>query len=130
MGFTGLVLGKMLADDGILRADDARLPTGNPEFTPKAKSVIWIFLVGGMSHMESFDPKPALNEYAGKTIAESPFKSTLDSPYLKKNLREFVAGLTDDQVIQQWADDILQRMKQRIVEYERSAATIPPVDLT
>src|SRR5579872_4435088 len=94
MGFTGLVLGKMLADDGIVRANDAHVwqpPDGNPQFAPKAKSVIWIFLVGGMSHIESFDPKPALTEYAGKTIAESPFKSVLDSPYLKKNLREFVA---------------------------------------
>ncbi|MBS0263198.1 MAG: DUF1501 domain-containing protein [Planctomycetes bacterium] len=95
MGFTGLVLGKMLADDGVVRGNDAAgwvPPDGNPHFEPRAKSVIWIFLVGGMSHMESFDPKPALNEHSGKTIAESPYKSVLDSPYLKKNLREFVAG--------------------------------------
>src|SRR5258708_4581417 len=94
MGFTGLVLGAMLAREGIVRAGDGghwQAPDGNPQFAPKAKSVIWIFLVGGMSHMESFDPKPALTEHAGKTIAESPFKSVLDSPYLKKNLREFVA---------------------------------------
>src|SRR5437016_9184184 len=73
MGFAGLVLGKMLADDGVLRASDLRTwqpPDGSPHFTPKAKSVIWIFLVGGMSHMESFDPKPELNKWAGKTIAE------------------------------------------------------------
>src|SRR5216684_3127201 len=96
MGFTGLALGAMLARDGILRANDVQLwqaPDGSPHFEPKAKSVIWIFLVGGMSHAESFDPKPALNEHAGKTIAESPFKAVLDSPYLKKNLREFVANL-------------------------------------
>jgi hypothetical protein len=43
--------------------------------------------------MESFDPKPELNKYAGKTIAETPYKATLDSPYVKKNLREVVAGL-------------------------------------
>jgi hypothetical protein len=59
----------------------------------KAKSVIWIFLVGGMSQMESFDPKPELNKYAGKTIGESPYKATLESPYLKKNLREVIEGL-------------------------------------
>ena len=96
MGFTGLALGAMLQRDGVARgAEEAdRLsPDGQPHFRPKAKNVIWIFLVGGMSQMESFDPKPALNEHAGKTIAESPFKATLDSPYLKKNLREFVAGL-------------------------------------
>jgi len=43
--------------------------------------------------MESFDPKPELNRYEGKTIAETPYKGTLDSPYLKQNLRELVAGL-------------------------------------
>ena len=55
MGFTGLVLGKMLADEGVVRAADQKLwlpPDGTPQFTPKARSVIWIFLVGGMSQME------------------------------------------------------------------------------
>jgi hypothetical protein len=50
-------------------------------------------MVGGTSQMESFDPKQALNDYAGKTIAETPFKHTLDSPYAKENLREVVPGL-------------------------------------
>jgi hypothetical protein len=49
-------------------------------------------MVGGASHVEGFDPKPALNQYAGKTIAESPFKAALDSPFLKKNVREIVPG--------------------------------------
>jgi hypothetical protein len=39
-------------------------------------------------------------------------------------------ALTDDQVIQAWADDVLQRMRQRIQEYERSSTAIPPLDLT
>ena len=96
MGFTGLALGAMLQRDGVARASEGELwspPTGQPHFTPKAKNVIWLFMVGGTSHMESFDPKPELTKYAGKTIAESPFAATLDSPYLKKNIREFVAGL-------------------------------------
>jgi hypothetical protein len=89
MGFTGLALGSLLFKDGIAQA-------GEPAVThvpAKAKNVIWLFMVGGTSQMESFDPKPELNKHAGKTIAESPYKATLDSPYLKKNLREFVAGL-------------------------------------
>lgn len=96
MGFTGLALGSMLHRDGIVRASEsaaAGLPSGLAHMTPKAKSVIWIFLVGGMSQMESFDPKPALNKYAGMSVDETPFKSVLDSPYLKKNLREFIPGL-------------------------------------
>src|SRR5712692_5395141 len=90
MGFTGLVLGSMLFRDGIARA---AAPAGLPHRAPKAKSVIWLFMVGGTSHMESFDPKPELNQYAGKTIAETPYKATLDSPFLKQNLRELVPGL-------------------------------------
>src|SRR5262245_65801119 len=46
-----------------------------------------------MSQMESFDPKPELNKYADKTIEESPYKATLESPYVKKNLREVIEGL-------------------------------------
>jgi hypothetical protein len=94
MGMTGLALGAMLHRDGIARADAPWMPPdGVPHFAPRAKSVIWLFMIGGTSHMESFDPKPELNKFAGKTIAESPYKSTLDSPFLKKNLRELVAGL-------------------------------------
>src|SRR4051812_11737414 len=83
MGFTGLALGALLHQQGVARADSAALwnpPTGKAHFPPKAKNVIWIFLIGGMSQMESFDPKPALNEHAGKTIQESPFAATLESP--------------------------------------------------
>ena len=89
MGFTGLVLGAMLQQDGVARAAPAESaepwspPTGHPHFAPKAKRVIWLFMIGGTSHLESFDPKPELNKYAGKTIGESPYKATLDSPFLR-----------------------------------------------
>lgn len=53
-------------------------PDGQPHFAPKAKSVIWLFMNGGVSHVESFDPKPMLTKYAGKTIAETPFADTQD----------------------------------------------------
>jgi Protein of unknown function (DUF1501) len=93
MGFTGLALGALLARDGVARAAEGwSPPDGKPHFPPKAKSVIWLFMIGGASHVESFDPKPALTTLAGKTIAETPFKSILDSPHLKKNVREFVPG--------------------------------------
>ena len=91
-GFSGIALTALLARDGVLRAADGELHRG-PHHSPRAKNVIWIFLVGGLSHMESFDPKPELTTHAGKTIAESPHKAVLDSPYVKKNVTEFVAGL-------------------------------------
>jgi hypothetical protein len=55
-----------------------------PHFQPKAKSVIWLFMRGGVSHMESFDPKPLLNNLQGKTIDETEFKNVQDPERLKK----------------------------------------------
>lgn len=85
MGFTGLALGAMLQRDGIERSAwagmpmaDGGLPDGRPHFLPKAKSVIWLFMNGGVSHLESFDPKPELDRYAGKTIAETPYAGVQD----------------------------------------------------
>jgi hypothetical protein len=73
MGFTGIALAAMLHRDGFGNAHSWMPPTGQSHFAPKAKSVIWLFMNGGVSHVESFDPKPMLNKYAGKTIAETPF---------------------------------------------------------
>jgi hypothetical protein len=78
MGFTGLALSAMLFRDGQARASDGWAPPdGKPHFTPTAKSVIWIFLCGGVSHVESFDVKPELDKYAGKSIAETPYKDVV-----------------------------------------------------
>jgi hypothetical protein len=81
MGITGLALGTMLFRDGRLVASpheaEWQPPDGKPHFQPKAKSVIWIFLCGGVSHLESFDVKPLLNQYAGKSIEETPFSGVL-----------------------------------------------------
>ena len=90
MGFTGLALGSLLNRDGIARAAAV---AGQPHFAPKAKRVIWLFMIGGVSQMETFDPKPALNKYAGLTIGETPYRDTLDNPLVKKNLREVIVGL-------------------------------------
>lgn len=83
MGFTGLALSALLHRDGVANAGEVPAPDGKPHFAPKAKSVIWLFMIGGASHLESFDPKPALNQYAGKSIEDTPYKDTLTSPYLK-----------------------------------------------
>jgi hypothetical protein len=85
MGFTGLALSAMLFRDGALRGAEAspQRPDGKPHFSPKAKAVIWIFLCGGVSHVESFDPKPELNKYAGKTIEDTPYKDVFNPERLK-----------------------------------------------
>ncbi|MGB1725070.1 MAG: DUF1501 domain-containing protein, partial [Limisphaerales bacterium] len=73
-----------LALNGIMAAETQNRPDGKPHFMPKAKRVIWLFMRGGVSHMESFDPKPALNEFAGKSISETPYKSVLDASKIRK----------------------------------------------
>jgi hypothetical protein len=42
-----------------------------PHFAPKAKRVIFLFMVGGPSQMDLFDPKPGLAKWAGKPLPES-----------------------------------------------------------
>jgi hypothetical protein len=39
-----------------------------PHFTPRAKSVIFCYMSGGVSHVDTFDPKPKLQEMAGKPM--------------------------------------------------------------
>lgn len=96
MGFTGLALGSLLYRDGVARASTVsawRPPDGKPHFQPKAKRVIWLFMIGGVSHMDTFDPKPELNKYAGRSLPDTPYSHTLENPLVKKNLRELIAGL-------------------------------------
>jgi hypothetical protein len=42
-----------------------------PHYTPTAKSVIWLFMEGGPSHIDLFDPKPKLLQLAGKPLPDS-----------------------------------------------------------
>jgi hypothetical protein len=89
MGFTGLALASLLQRDAAAGPAAGESPPGL-HLAPRAKRVIWYFMLGGTSHLESFDPKPEVNKHAGKTIAESPFRGTvLDSPYYRKNVRDF-----------------------------------------
>ena len=66
LGFGSLALGSMLHRDGLGA-------NGLPHFAPKAKNIIWLFMRGGVSHMESFDPKPMLTKLAGKSIGRHAF---------------------------------------------------------
>lgn len=93
LGFAGAALASLLHRDGFLRAEGAAgpPPDGKPHHAPKAKSVIWIFLSGGYSHLETFDPKPALNKYAGKTFTQTPFADPLKSPLHDKRSRSVLA---------------------------------------
>lgn len=91
LGFTGLALGSMLADDGVVRAKESSDGVLGVHTPPRAKSVIWIFLSGGYSHVETFDPKPALNTYAGMTFDKTPLENPLNSKLHQKRFRSVAA---------------------------------------
>ena len=66
-GFGSLALGGLLADTA--RAERRNpLAVREPMFAPRAKRVIFIFMQGGPSHVDSFDPKPELIARHGQTI--------------------------------------------------------------
>src|SRR4051812_31029804 len=78
-----VALTSMLARDGLLRAAASEAKSNNPlaahapHFAAKAKRVIFLFMSGGPSHVDLFDPKPDLVRLAGEPIPESfgPFKT-------------------------------------------------------
>jgi len=95
LGFTGLALGTLLHEDGLARADEHAVwtpPDGMPHRTPRAKQVIWIFLSGGYSQMETFDPKPALTKYAEKSYDETAYANPLKNPLFRLRSRDVVGG--------------------------------------
>ena len=90
-GFGSVALGAMLQRDGFGASGSWSPPDGLAHFAPKAKSVIWLFMAGGVSQVETFDPKPELLKHGGKTIPDTPFASVLESPYIKNRI-ELVKG--------------------------------------
>ena len=66
-GFGGLAFASMLARDAHAAAFNPLAPKAPhmPE-KAKAKSVIFLFMAGGPSHMDTFDPKPLLNKLDGQ----------------------------------------------------------------
>ncbi|MDF1743934.1 MAG: DUF1501 domain-containing protein, partial [Gimesia sp.] len=59
----------MMSLAGMLAASDAatkKAGSPTPHFAPKAKRVIFLFMSGGPSQVDTFDPKPALLKYAGQ----------------------------------------------------------------
>src|SRR6266849_9603787 len=71
-GLAGIALANMLQQDGLMAAKLADpLAPKEPHHLPKAKSVIWLFMEGGPSHLDLFDPKPELQRLAGQPMPES-----------------------------------------------------------
>jgi hypothetical protein len=90
LGLLGLAA--VLQDSGVVAASTLAavanpLAPRQPHFAPRAKRIIHIYLNGGPSHVDTFDPKPALATYTEKTIptgnltTERPTGMALPSPF-------------------------------------------------
>ena len=86
-GFGSLALASLLAGD-LKAGEQARqariinpLASKAPHFAPKAKAVIFLFMVGGPSQMETFDPKPVLDKLHGQQLP--PSFGEIKSQFLK-----------------------------------------------
>src|SRR6187455_2388400 len=80
LGLAGVLADAGLLGDGLLGDGAARAATTSdaapgplspkvPHFAPRAKRVIFLFMNGGPSHVDTFDPKPSLEKYAGQQPA-------------------------------------------------------------
>ncbi len=114
-GFGSLALTALLAEDA---SANGPLAVRKPHFPPKAKRVIMLFMFGGPSHIDTFDPKPVLKRDNGKPLPfakpriisfprrggdliASPFefKQHGDSGAEVSELFPNVAGIVDDLAI-------------------------------
>jgi hypothetical protein len=73
-GFGAIALASLLQHDALRAAPpnlEPRTLNPRPHHRPKAKSVIFLFMEGGPSHIDTFDPKPALEKLAGQPLPSS-----------------------------------------------------------
>ena len=72
-GFGAVALSWMLGQDRAIGSDEQASPLAPKpsHFEPKAKRVIYLFMHGGPSHVDLFDPKPDLQRLAGQPLPES-----------------------------------------------------------
>jgi hypothetical protein len=69
MGLGLVGLASLLASDQLRAADvPSPLAPKKPHFAPKARQVVHLFMNGGPSHVDTFDPKPLLDKYHGKPL--------------------------------------------------------------
>ncbi len=110
-GFGAIALSSLLAKQPLLAASESLIR--QPHHPPRAKSVIFLFMEGGPSHIDTFDPKPELEKYAGQPLPSS-FKPVIlamgeKNPPLLASKREWAqygeGGL--------WVSDWLPHMAQR-----------------
>ena len=70
LGFGSLALASMLSEEAAADASSSNSPLSprSPHFPPRAKRVVFLFMKGGPSHIDTFDHKPQLDRDHGKEL--------------------------------------------------------------
>lgn len=71
LGLGGAALGTLMNPSALHAAGDQGILAGQLKFAPKAKRVIYLFMAGGPSQLETFDYKPLLNQRQGEQLPDS-----------------------------------------------------------
>ncbi|MBI3464950.1 MAG: DUF1501 domain-containing protein, partial [Planctomycetes bacterium] len=109
-------------------------------YKPKAKQLIFVFLTGGFSHVDTFDPKPKLRSDDGKTVDGESLRETAKIPLLGSPFQFTASGRSGLEIselfphLQSVADElcVLRTLHTDIVEHFQAtlqmhtgSATIP-----
>jgi hypothetical protein len=115
-GFGALALAGLSAREANAAADP--LAARPPHFAPKAKRVIFLFMQGGVSHVDSYDYKPRLAQDDGKML---PFDDARDraktgGPGAPKRVMKPLWKFAQHGQSGRWASDLFPEVNQRVDE--------------
>jgi hypothetical protein len=137
-GLGVLGLASVLDQQGLIAAEANPLAPKQPHFVPKAKRIIHLFMNGGPSQVDTFDPKPGLTKYNGQRPPSADIKterrtgSLMDTPFKFKKYGQ--AGIDVSELFPhtaQCVDDIcvIRSMYTNVPNHEPSLLMMNSGDL-
>ncbi len=113
-GFGGLALAGLFADAAKADEKIKTLALRKPMFAPRAKRVIFIFMQGGPSHVDSLDYKPELIKSDGKSIDFTGVRFGTFGSKSKRNLMKPLWGFKQYGESARWVSDLFPEMAQHV----------------
>ncbi|MEX2300636.1 MAG: DUF1501 domain-containing protein [Bryobacterales bacterium] len=123
------IVGQSLARAGAVSGPDGSVAVPKPHHEPKAKRILFLFMNGGVSHVDCFDPKPMLEKYHGQPLPGGEVKTERKTGSLMKSPFAFEKhGQSGTEFSELWpsvgecADDIcvIRSMQTEIPNHEPS----------
>lgn len=115
-GLGGIALHWLLSREAMANAPKLANPLAEkkPHFEPTAKRVIFMFMVGGPSQMDLFDPKPALNKYHGQPLPESTGRPVSQFTSGQETILGSTRKFKKHGQSGQWMSDLMPHLAQKV----------------